>query len=340
MENYEYDVSLSFSGSERDYVQAVAAELRRFGPRLFYDKDFEIEMWGADLNEYLRQVYGRSSRFIVMFVSQAYAATAFPTAERQESFAAAMHRGATVLPVRFDDTELPGLGENIAYLDAQKVSPEKLAAAIATKLEAAGVPLTWPTTSTSSPVPRAPSTAPLTVRVTDSNGERIVDPMVAAAQDNGVVAKGEAVGDGVFTIDVPTGRLVRLWIAHPSFRALLVERCDSSNDVEAILGHAAGTGSIIFYGSTGHLPTVKGRFNPHVAEADRGYVYVDNAAVNGAPARPANYTFGRPFEVEDDDGSVTVVTIIDATGNGTLIEYEEPPDALSVQETAQERESR
>jgi hypothetical protein len=327
MESYEYDVSLSFSGSQRDYVRAVATALRQFGPRLFYDEDFEIEMWGTDLNEYLRQVYGRSIRFIVMFVSEAYAAAAFPTVERRGSFAAEMHRGATVLPVRFDDVDLPGLGENIAYQDARRVTPEQLAAAIAMKLETAGVSLRRPTVSTYSPAPRARSTAPLTVRVTNSTGEPIGDLLVAAAQDNGVVAKGDLVANGLYTIDVPTGRLVRLWVAHPNYRALLVERCDSSEDVDAVLGEAAGTGSIIFYGSTGYLPTVKGRFDLHVEASDSGYVYIDNAAVNGAPARPADYTFGEPLEVEDPDGSVTVVTILDSTGNGALVEYEAPPDA-------------
>ena len=41
-------------------------------------------------------------------------------------------------------------------------------------------------------------------------------------------------------------------------------------------------------------------------------------------ARPFHFNIGTPFEVEDTDGSVTVVTIVDIVGSGSLFQYELP----------------
>jgi TIR domain len=99
--DFKHDVSLSFAGAQRDYVSDVAAALVPWGASIFYDDDFRVELWGDDLNEALQRVYGRESRFVVMFVSREYEASAFPTAERRAAFAGAMHGESIVLPVRF-----------------------------------------------------------------------------------------------------------------------------------------------------------------------------------------------------------------------------------------------
>jgi hypothetical protein len=321
---FKHDVSLSFAGAQREYVREVAAALALWGASIFYDDDFQVELWGDDLNEALQRVYGRDSRFVVMFVSREYEATAFPTAERRAAFAGAMHGESIVLPVRFDDAEVPGLNPNVVYLNASHYTPRDLAEMIAKKLQAAGVALRMPVPSKYAAVPRPADTADLTVAVTDAEGAPIDGAEVAVVGANGNVVRAAMVEPGNYACAAPARRLLRVWVGHPAHTALVVSDVESSNDIHATLGAAAGVGSAIFFGSTGYLPTVKGRFAPIIESERQTYVYIDNAAANGGPARPFHFTIGEPFEVEDIDASVTVVTFVDAVGNGSLIEYVRP----------------
>jgi hypothetical protein len=124
----EYDVALSFAGEDREYVEAVAKELERLGIGVFYDRFEQVNLWGANLAQHLGNVYGRDSRFVVMFLSIHYASKAWP--DHEKSFALGRHlKGETgrILPVRFDDTEIPGLPPTLGYLDLRVLTPTKLA---------------------------------------------------------------------------------------------------------------------------------------------------------------------------------------------------------------------
>jgi hypothetical protein len=320
---YLYDVALSFAGEERTYVRRVAERLLDWGVRLFFDENFVADMWGEDLNEYLQSTYGRQAGAVVMFVSAAYEAKAFPTAERRASFAAAMHRDVKVWPVRFDDTDLPGLNENISYMSAQDHVPEALADLVASKLITRGIALSRPRPASVVAVPRPATTAPLSVVVRDPEGNPLDDASVSVVSNNGTMVKATTTGDGRYTCAVPAGRLVRIWVAHLAHPGLVEEELEANEDHEITLGSAAGAASTIM-GSTGHLPSVQGRFNPILDSNGRTYVYVENAAIDGRAASPAKFTPGIPFEVEDADGSVTVVTILDIRGHGALVEYRSP----------------
>lgn len=132
----EYDVALSFAGEDRAYVEQVAEELRNLGITVFYDRFEEVELWGTDLAEHLGQVYGRDSRFVVMFLSKAYAAKAWPKHEKQFAIGRQLATGEQrILPVRFDDTEIPGLPPTIGYLDLRVLTPGKLAELIRQKID-------------------------------------------------------------------------------------------------------------------------------------------------------------------------------------------------------------
>lgn len=123
-----YEVVLSFAGEQRAYVEAVAAALQRHGVTCFYDS-YEIHtLWGKNLIEHLQQVYGGTARFCVMFISNAYAEKVWPTHERRSAFDAAIQRRTEyILPVRFDQTIVPGLSPSIHYLRAEDYSPQDLA---------------------------------------------------------------------------------------------------------------------------------------------------------------------------------------------------------------------
>lgn len=132
---YDYDVCLSFAGENRDYVESVAAILRERGFRVFYDKYEEVKLWGKDLYEHLDDVYRKTARYCILFISQAYRDKLWTNHERQSAQARAFRENQDyLLPVRFDDTEIPGLRETIGYIDLRHKTAEELAEMIEIKI--------------------------------------------------------------------------------------------------------------------------------------------------------------------------------------------------------------
>lgn len=131
----KYDVCLSFAGEQRDYVDQVADCLRRASVRLFYDRYETAAMWGQDLVQRLDEVFRGQARFCVMFVSADYAAKVWTTHERRSAQARAVDTTSTyILPVRFDQTEIPGLLNSVVYLNAAELTPNQLADFIIEKI--------------------------------------------------------------------------------------------------------------------------------------------------------------------------------------------------------------
>ncbi len=128
-----YDVALSFAGEQRPYVMQVAEALRLAGVKVFYD-EYE-DLWGKDLIVELERVYRSGSRYVVVFVSREYISKAWTNHERQSALAGRIQRqDDSVLPVHFDDTQLPGLPPSIGYLDVHNMRSEDLAARIQRKI--------------------------------------------------------------------------------------------------------------------------------------------------------------------------------------------------------------
>jgi|SRR5579872_564160 len=139
-----WDVALSFAGAQREFAEQVARALAARDVRCFYDFDpaTEVELWGKHLAEHLPSVYGNQAAVVVVFVSAEYASREWTRLERRAAFSRAMRENREyVLPVRFDDTELPGLLPDVAVIDlrARPRSPEDLAGLIARKLDALGI---------------------------------------------------------------------------------------------------------------------------------------------------------------------------------------------------------
>ncbi|MGN7136939.1 toll/interleukin-1 receptor domain-containing protein [Streptomyces pseudogriseolus] len=132
---HEYDVCLSFAGEQRQYVQEVANTLREKGVRVFYDDYEKVNLWGKDLYEHLDYVYGRAARYCVLFASADYASKVWTTHERKSAQSRAFSENREyILPVRFDDTEIPGLRPTVGFVDASSLEPSELADLIREKL--------------------------------------------------------------------------------------------------------------------------------------------------------------------------------------------------------------
>ena len=101
----------------------------------FFDERAPAEMWGEDLVTYLDRVYRRDARFVAVFVSAEYAEKVWTRTEFRSALARAIQeKGAYILPVRFDETELPGLLPTTGNLDARQLKPADVVNALLQKL--------------------------------------------------------------------------------------------------------------------------------------------------------------------------------------------------------------
>jgi hypothetical protein len=130
-----YDVALSFAGEDRSYVEQVAMGLRDAGVRVFYDMFEEANLWGADLYAHLTEVYSKRARYTVLFASQHYAKKQWTSLERRAAQERAFReQSLSILPARFDDTEIPGILTTTGYVDLRHRTAEDLVALILVKL--------------------------------------------------------------------------------------------------------------------------------------------------------------------------------------------------------------
>jgi hypothetical protein len=129
-----YDIALSFAGENRPYVEEVADRLKAAAVSVFYDKFEGANLWGKNLIEHLAEIYA-NSRFVVMFISKEYVEKAWTTHERRHAQARALFaQEEYILPTRFDDTEVPGMTNTVAFQDLRHTTPGQLVELILAKL--------------------------------------------------------------------------------------------------------------------------------------------------------------------------------------------------------------
>lgn len=132
---YKFDFGLSFAGEDRKYAERLAEILKAEHIRVFYDKDEQAELWGQDLYQQFQQIYGRDCRFFIPFISANYVSKRWPKHELKQAQARDFKSDAEyILPVRIDDTELPGLNETTGYIDLRKTTIEGVAQLCLAKL--------------------------------------------------------------------------------------------------------------------------------------------------------------------------------------------------------------
>jgi len=130
-----YEVALSFAGEQRQYVRDVARFLQARGIGVFYDEFEEVRLWGTNLSEELHDVYENRADYVVIFISHEYVEKAWTIHERRSALARSVReRSGYVLPVRYDDTPLPGLPSDVRYEDAKAHTPAALGALICEKI--------------------------------------------------------------------------------------------------------------------------------------------------------------------------------------------------------------
>jgi transcriptional regulator with XRE-family HTH domain len=132
---YDYDVALSYAGENRDCAAALANILNRRGVKVFYDQYEKPVLWGKDLYTHLSDVYSKKACYCVVFISQYYANKVWTKHELKAAQDRALNENKEyILPIRLDNTEIPGILSTTAYLSWPPETVETIADAIMEKL--------------------------------------------------------------------------------------------------------------------------------------------------------------------------------------------------------------
>lgn len=140
MAHRRYDVTVSFAGEDRPIVEDFVRRLAEAGYQVFYDAWEQHTLWGKNLYQYLDAIYRQAARYCVVFVSHNYARKAWATHELRSAQARALEqRSEYLLPLRLDDTDLPGLPATTGYLDLRRHSVNDAATLLIKKLRSGEV---------------------------------------------------------------------------------------------------------------------------------------------------------------------------------------------------------
>jgi len=123
-----YEIALSFAGENRPLIEQVAEDLRFRGVKVFYDRFEEVNLLGKDLAAHFAEIYGKQASYCAMFISEHYVRKGWPQHERRHAQARALAvKREYILPLRLDDSEVPGLPSTIGYISIRGMTPKAIA---------------------------------------------------------------------------------------------------------------------------------------------------------------------------------------------------------------------
>lgn len=132
---HEFDVALSFAGEDRSVAEELSNVLAKYKVRVFYDMKEQAALWGKDLYQHLQRVYKDKAAYCVVFVSKHYSEKLWTKHELKQAQARAFQQDREyILPVRLDDTEIPGMNHTVGYIDLRTTTIAKIAGLLLEKL--------------------------------------------------------------------------------------------------------------------------------------------------------------------------------------------------------------
>ncbi|MDJ0899126.1 MAG: TIR domain-containing protein [Xenococcus sp. MO_188.B8] len=133
---YEYQFALSFAGEDREYAEKLANLLKRRGIKVFYDRFERAQLLGKDLYQHLQSIYRDSAQYCVILLSKNYANKLWTKHELEQAQARAFRENREyILPLRLDDTAIPGINETIGYIDLRSIQIEEVVDTLSKKLK-------------------------------------------------------------------------------------------------------------------------------------------------------------------------------------------------------------
>ncbi len=133
--SYKYDIAISFAGEQRKEVEEIVNALKERNVRVFYDMLEKASLWGKNLYQHLQKVYRDEARYCVVCISKEYAQKLWTNHELKQAQARAFTESREyILPLRFDDTEIPGITTTTGYIDHRTIEFDDLIDIIVEKI--------------------------------------------------------------------------------------------------------------------------------------------------------------------------------------------------------------
>lgn len=134
--NQDYDLAISFAGEDRAVAEEIASKLTTQGLKVFYDKYEQAVLWGKDLYSHLTEIYTKKAKYCLIIISKDYAEKQWTNLERKAAQARAFSQNKEyILPLKLDDTEIPGINETTGYVDFRKVPIDEIIELLKFKLK-------------------------------------------------------------------------------------------------------------------------------------------------------------------------------------------------------------
>ena len=161
------------------------------------------------------------------------------------------------------------------------------------------------------------------IQLKDPQGDAVCGAAVLAAYPDGRYLTGETDAKGEWQLSLYRADFeMRLLVAAEGYLPLHTTISPESRIVPLELNPSKDERrALLFTRSTGYIPGITGRINPH----KDGYVYADNIAINGRLAHPAaSFEIGTTLDLIDVYGVETSIKFLVVEGQFSLIEYTEP----------------
>ena len=145
VEEIRFKVALSFPGEQREYVAAVADELKRHlgSGAVFYDKEFTAQLARPNLDTLLQRIYLNNSDLVVVFLSEDYERKQWCGLEWRAIRAIIKNKSDHALMfMRFDDAIIAGSLSIDGYVDLKDHSPVQAARMIVERVRLNDLPST------------------------------------------------------------------------------------------------------------------------------------------------------------------------------------------------------
>ncbi|HYH00948.1 MAG TPA: TIR domain-containing protein [Terriglobales bacterium] len=135
---YEFDIAVSFAGTERQIAEEFAKRVQDAGFSVFCDSFYPEMLWGKNLVEFFDEIYRKRARYCVMFISPEYRERMWTQHERRSAQARALEERGNeyILPIVAKPADLPGMQPTVGYLSLSEYPVSKVAEITIKKLRA------------------------------------------------------------------------------------------------------------------------------------------------------------------------------------------------------------
>lgn len=134
---YTYDVAISFAEEDRPIALKLIRRLFiKYKVKGFYDDYEQARIAGEFLPEYLIDIYKNKAKYCIILISKQYKVKRWARHEWRTIQTRAIEEPdfVYILPVRIDNTELPGLLNSVAYLSLKKLTIGQVADILYSKM--------------------------------------------------------------------------------------------------------------------------------------------------------------------------------------------------------------